>query len=432
MFRILCCVCLLSFLTLDAAKKPNIIMIMADDLGYEVIGANGCTSYKTPQLDAIAAKGLRFTNCFSNPICTPSRVKLMTGMSNVRNYVKFGLLPTTEITFGNLLKKAGYKTCIAGKWQLGSKKGLPQKFGFDEACLWQHTRKRTRDGGFDTRFTSPRLEINNEEKNFDNGEFGPDIVNNFVLDFIEKNKEEPFFVYYPMILTHCPFIPAPGHPDYNAKDPGSKTYKGDAKYFGSMDSHCDKLVGRVQKKLEELGIADNTLLIFTGDNGTDKPVVSMLNGKKIPGGKGSMTDNGTRVPLIISWPAYIKEAKVLNELVDFSDFLPTFCELAGVELPSDRTIDGVSLVPTLKGKGTRSKPHVYIWYAGKTLARTEKYMYRVQKGKTDFFSFTGPYEPTEIKISDLSGDAKKAYDELKKVTEDMAKTRPSNLPKVKK
>ena len=429
MFRILSCLLIFSILSLNAAKKPNIIMIMADDLGYEVIGANGCTSYKTPELDAIASKGLRFTNCFSNPICTPSRVKLMTGMSNVRNYVKFGLLPTNQITFGNLLKKAGYKTCIAGKWQLGNKKGLPQKFGFDESCLWQHTRKRTRKGGFDTRFTSPRLEINNEEKDFDNGEFGPDIVNDFVLNFIEKNKEEPFFVYYPMILTHCPFIPAPGHPDYNAKDPGSKTYKGDAKYFGSMDGHCDKLVGRVKKKLEDLGIADNTLLIFTGDNGTDKPVVSMLNGKEIPGGKGSMTDNGTRVPLIISWPAYIKEAKVLNELVDFSDFLPTFCELAGVELPSDRTYDGVSLVPTLKGTGSRNKPHVYIWYAGKTLARTEKFMYRVQKGKADFFSFTGPYEPTEVEIADLSADAKNAYETLKKVTEDMSKTRPANLSK---
>jgi len=407
-------------------------MIMADDLGYEVIGANGCTSYKTPELDAIASKGLRFTNCFSNPICTPSRVKLMTGMSNVRNYVRFGLLPTNQITFGNLLKKVGYKTCIAGKWQLGNAKGLPQKFGFDEACLWQHTRKRTRKGGVDTRFTSPRLEINNEEKDFDNGEFGPDIVNKFVLDFIEKNKEEPFFVYYPMILTHCPFIPTPGHPDYDAKDPGSKTYKGDAKYFGDMDNHCDELVGRVYKKLEELGIADNTLLIFTGDNGTDKPVVSMMNGKEIPGGKGSMTDNGTRVPLIISWPAQIKEAKVLSELVDFSDFLPTFCELAGVELPSDRTYDGVSLVPTLKGTGTRSKEHVYIWYAGKTLARTEKYMYRVQKGKKDFFSFSGPYEPTEMQIADLSGEAKQAYETLKKVTDDMAKTRPANLKSPKK
>ncbi|MCM8540878.1 MAG: sulfatase-like hydrolase/transferase, partial [Lentisphaeraceae bacterium] len=370
---------------------------MADDLGYEVIGANGCTSYKTPVLDAIASQGLRFTNCFSNPICTPSRVKLMTGMSNVRNYVRFGLLPETEITFGNLLKKAGYKTCIAGKWQLGKAKGLPQKFGFDEACLWQQFRPRTRQGGFDTRFTNPRLEINNEEKNFDNGEFGPDIVNNFVLNFIEENKAEPFFVYYPMILTHCPFIPTPGHPDYDSKSLGSPTYKGNAKYYGAMDNYCDKLVGKVKKKLEDLGLAENTLFIFTGDNGTDVPVVSMLNGKKVAGGKDTMTDNGTRVPLIISWPAVIKEARVSNELVDFSDFLPTFCELAGVELPTDRAYDGVSLIPSLKGESTREKPYVYIWYAGKVISRTEKFMYRKQKGKVDFFEFSGAYEPSEQK-----------------------------------
>ena len=432
MLRLLCCVLLLCSLTAAAGKKPNIIMIMADDLGYEVIGANGCTSYKTPNLDSIAAKGLRFTNCFANPLCTPSRVKLMTGMYNVRNYVKFGLLPTNQITFGNLLKKAGYKTCIAGKWQLGKDKGLPQKFGFDESCLWQHTRGRTRDGGFDTRFTSPRLEINNEEKEFTNGEFGPDIVNDFVLNFIEKNKEEPFFVYYPMILTHCPFIPTPGHPDYDPKSKGSPSYKGDAKYFGDMDNHCDELVGRVKKKLEELGIADNTLLIFTGDNGTDKPVVTMMGDKKVPGGKGQMDDNGTRVPLIVSWPAVIKQPRVSKELVDFADFLPTFCELAGVELPTDRSYDGVSLVPTLKGETTRQKPWIYIWYTGKTMARTEKFMYRKIKKKEEFFSFTGPYEPTLMEISSLSGEAKEAHANLKKVVDGLAKTRPKNLPIPKK
>lgn len=403
-------------------------MIMADDLGYEVIGANGSTSYKTPQLDAIASKGLRFTNCFSNPICTPSRVKLMTGMYNIRNYVKFGLLPTSEITFGNLLKSAGYKTCIAGKWQLGKTKGLPQKFGFDEACLWQHFRPRTRKGGFDSRFSNPYLEINNEAKEFNNGEFGPDIVNNFVLDFIEKNKEEPFFVYYPMILTHCPFIPTPDSKDWDPQSLGSKTYKGDAKYYGDMDSYCDKLVGKVKKKLEDLGIADNTLFIFTGDNGTDVPVVSMLGDMKVPGGKGQMTDNGTRVPLIISWPAVIKEARVTKDLVDFSDFLPTFCEMAGVELPSDRTYDGVSLLPTLKGENTRKKPWVYIWHVGKVLARTERFMYRKVKGKEDFFEFAGHYQPTKLKIASLGAEAKSAHQTLKAVADKMGKTRPVNLP----
>lgn len=431
--KIFCCaVAFFTVFSLTAAKKPNIVMIMADDLGYEVIGANGCTSYKTPELDKIAASGLRFENCFANPLCTPSRVKLMTGMSNVRNYVKFGLLPTNQITFGNLLKEAGYKTLIAGKWQLGQGKGLPQKFGFDEACLWQHFRPRMREGGFDTRFSNPRLEINNETKDFNNGEFGPDIVNNFVLDFIEKNKEEPFFVYYPMILTHCPFIPTPDSKDWDPKSPGSKTYKGDAKYFGDMDSYCDKLVGKIKKKLEDLGLAENTLLIFTGDNGTDKPVVTEFNGMKVPGGKGQVDDNGTRVPLIVSWPAVIKKPQVCKELVDFSDFLPTFCELAGVQLPQDRKYDGVSLVPTLKGEGTRTKPHVYIWYTGKVMARNEKYMYRKIKKKEEFFEFAGHYQPKALNLSSLSGEAKNEFNTLKALADKMEKTRPANLPVPKK
>ena len=432
MLKFLCVVLSFAVYSLSAADKPNIVMIMADDLGYEVIGANGCTSYKTPEIDKIAAAGLRFENCFANPLCTPSRVKLMTGMSNVRNYVKFGLLPTNQITFGNLLKKAGYKTCIAGKWQLGSTKGLPQKFGFDEACLWQHTRGRVRDGKFDTRFSNPQLEINNEEKQFNNGEFGPDIVNDFVLNFIEKNKDEPFFVYYPMILTHCPFIPTPNSPDYDPKSKGSPTYKGDAKYYGDMDNYCDKLVGKVKKKLEELGIADNTLLIFTGDNGTDKPVVTEFNGMKVPGGKGQVDDNGTRVPLVISWPAVIKAPRVSDELVDFSDFLPTFCELAGVKLPTDRTYDGVSLVPSLKGESTRVKPHVYIWYTGKVMARNKKYMYRKIKKEEEFFEFAGHYKPAKMPTSSLSGEAKEAFENLKSVADKMGATRPSNLPVPKK
>lgn len=145
---------------------------MADDLGYECIGANGCHDYKTPELDKLAAAGVRFTHCFSNPICNPSRVKIMTGMSNVRNYVRFGLLDRKQKTFAHTFKAAGYTTCIAGKWQLGNEKDAPRHFGFDQSCLWQHMRKRTRDGQpYDSRFSNPRVEVNGELKDYNNGEY---------------------------------------------------------------------------------------------------------------------------------------------------------------------------------------------------------------------------------------------------------------------
>src|SRR5688572_13126349 len=156
--------CLLSIFACSVAdaqpgRRPNVILIMADDLGYETIGANGGTSYKTPNLDKLAATGVRFDRCQVLPVCTPTRVQLMTGMSNARNYIEFGLMDPKATTFGNLLKNAGYPTAIAGKWQLGRVKDLPQKFGFDEACLWQHMRRPPR-------YANPGLEYNGEERDF--------------------------------------------------------------------------------------------------------------------------------------------------------------------------------------------------------------------------------------------------------------------------
>src|SRR6476660_7853531 len=165
------------------ATRPNRVLILADDLGYETLGANGGQSYKTPNLDALAAAGMRFNRCFVQPLCTPTRVGLMTGMSNARNYIEFGNMDPKSTTFGNLLKNAGYATAIAGKWQLGHDKYLPRRFGFDESCLWQHTRRPPR-------YANPGLEYNGVERDFNKGEYGPDLVSDFALNFIEKNKSK--------------------------------------------------------------------------------------------------------------------------------------------------------------------------------------------------------------------------------------------------
>jgi arylsulfatase A len=175
---------LLLLSSLQAAEtRPNIVLIMADDLGFETMGSYGGESYKTPNLDRLAANGARFEHCYAQPICTPSRVQIMTGQYNVRNYEKFGLLPRSETTFAHKLKEQGYATCIAGKWQLGSQKDAPQHFGFDEALLWQHT-----DGGrakidgkrIDKRYENPILQKNGENLEFNNGEFAPDLMVEFI------------------------------------------------------------------------------------------------------------------------------------------------------------------------------------------------------------------------------------------------------------
>ncbi len=354
------------------AAKPNIVMIMADDLGYECLGANGGTSYKTPVLDQMATEGMRFEHCYSQPICTPSRVKLMTGISNIRNYVKFGYLDLKLTTFAQVLQKAGYATCVVGKWQLEGGYEAPNQFGFDEYALWQLNRRPSR-------YPNGGLEINGKQVDYTKGEYLPDVVSDYACDFMEKHREKPFLLYYPMILTHCPFEPTPDSKDWDPKSPGSETYKGDAKYFGDMVTYMDKLIGKLLKKLDDIGARENTLVLFVGDNGTDKPVVSMLDGRKVAGAKGQMDDGGNRVPFIAQWPGKITPGKVSQEIVDFSDFLPTFCETAEIQAPEG--IDGKSFLKTLLGSDEKHRDWIYLWYTRSGKPGTAKQFTRNQRYK---------------------------------------------------
>ena len=404
---------LLGAFTAQANDQPNIILIMADDMGYEALSSNGSESCKSPNLDKLAAKGVRFTNCFSNPICTPSRVKLMTGQYNVRNYVKFGWLDREQTTFAHQLKAAGYATAIAGKWQLGRDKDSPQHFGFEQSCLWQHTRSgRSNEDGknIDRRFVNPQLEFNGVEKDFTNGEYGPQVCTDFICDFIDKNKKKPFLVYYPMILTHCPFDPTPDSTDWDPKRLGSTTYKGDRndpqRHFRDMVAYADKAVGQIVSQLEMSGVRDNTLIIFTGDNGTDTPIVTPWNGKKVLGGKGTMSDTGTRVPLIVNWPAGIRKAgRVVDDLVEFTDVFPTICEVTGAKLPKNHPGDGASIVPVLRNQaGARKKDWVYIWYRKQVMVRNKQYSFVANQDGSNaaLTRYKGSFNGKKLKDSDLT------------------------------
>ena len=355
----------LSLLSLKAQKNtppPNIVMILADDLGFECINSYGGTSYNTPNLTQLAQTGMQFENCHSQPICTPSRVKLMTGKSNKKNHVKFGYLNPKETTFSQLLRKNGYATMIAGKWQLGNNASLPDYFGFDEHILWQLTTSGRDSLGWDKRYVNPVLEINGKVYEKNEGKYSTDLVVDYINDFIKRKKDQPFLVYYPMILTHCPFDPTPHSEDWDPTDMGSKTYKGNAKYFGDMVSYLDFSVGRIVKQLDQLGLRENTIILFTGDNGTDTPVVSMMDNLAVEGGKGKTTDNGTHVPLIVNWKGVIKPNESTEALVDFSDFFPTICEAAGTTVDSGLDLDGVSFYSQLIGKEGPKRNWIHTWY----------------------------------------------------------------------
>jgi arylsulfatase A len=338
--------------------RPNLVVIMADDIGLECLGCYGSDAYKTPHLDALAASGMRFDQAHAQPICTPSRVQIMTGIYNNRNYLRFGLLDPEATTFGNLLRDAGYRTCIGGKWQLDGGFQAPGRFGFDRHCLWQLTRRPSR-------YPNPGLEIDGEEKDFKNGEFGPDLVTDYLCRFLEDNREGPFLVYYPMILPHWPFVPTPDHPDWDptmwrdAKgEPGG--YRSQ-QYWDAMVRYTDKMTGKIVDKLDALGLRESTLVIWTADNGTFDGITSPFRGRDYRGGKGSTKDNGTRVGFIASWPGTIPAGTASDSLVDFADVLPTLTEAAGVTVPAGLQIDGVSLVPLFSGQ-PRKKDHVYCWY----------------------------------------------------------------------
>ena len=366
-------------------KRPNIILIMSDDLGYEAIGADGGSSYKTPVLDGMASNGIRFDNAHVQPLCTPTRVQLMTGKYNFRNYIGFGLLAPDEVTFGHIFSDAGYKTLISGKWQLYSynppeewpearNKGQRiEDAGFDEYCVWHahHTEEKG------SRYKDPIIYEKGEYLQDTAGKYGDDIFADRIMDFVERNKDEDFFVYFPMALTHGPFEPTPDSPEFDDFEPmsnktlGGKTWDeiqeggGDAhtRYYQDMVEYHDKIIGRINDKLDDLGIREDTLVIYVGDNGSPQEVCSLVHDHgEVCGGKGLTNDRGTHVPLIAEWPGTIGANTIEKGLVDSSDFLPTIMDIAGIDAPSGYEMDGRSFLPQLKGEEGNPRDWVYFHF----------------------------------------------------------------------
>lgn len=335
---------------------------MADDLGAETLGSYGGESYQTPHLDQLAAEGMRFTHAYATPLCTPSRVQIMTGKYNFRNYKGFGILDTGEKTFAHYLKEEDYQTCVIGKWQLygnerqyelaGQHGSLPEEAGFDDWCLWQ-----VKERGF--RYKSPTLSSKKSGTRTYEGAYGPDLFVDYAKEFMENNQDKPFFLYYPMCITHDPFLPTPGEESFDAYDPEER--RNDTTHFGAMVSYMDVLVGRIRKQVEELGLAENTLILFTGDNGTDRKVISSWKGKRIQGHKGYTTEAGTHVPLIAYWPGKIATAALNTNLIDFTDFLPTLMEAAQTENAVEG--DGLSFYPQLMAQEDSVRKWIYCSYS---------------------------------------------------------------------
>lgn len=330
---------------------PNIVLVLVDDFGVEGINAYG-GEYYTPNVDQLAAQGLRFDNGHAMPLCSPSRVRLMTGQENYRNYQAFGYLAPGQRTFANVLHDAGYATGMVGKWQLmgngfDGRTGItPEAAGFDESYLWQLKALDAKG----SRYWGP-TRVNNGRTRISEEGFGPDVDQVNALDFIHRHRDKPFFLYYSMVLVHNPFVPTPD----------SMTAQGAKTRFSAMVSYMDKQVGELMARLRAEGLDRNTLVIFTGDNGTNRQITSTRNGFPVRGGKGLPTFNGTHVPLI-AWGPGVPQGQVSQALFDFTDMLPTFAEVAGAPVRPG-SIDGISQWPVITGKTASVRDAIFMHYA---------------------------------------------------------------------
>jgi len=430
----------------ERKKKPNIVYIMADDLGYAELGCYGQKKIRTTNIDKLAAEGMKFTQHYSgNPVCAPSRCALMTGLhtghTQIRGNKQVGgkegwVLGSTiggqwpikadTITVAKILKGAGYTTGAFGKWGLGraGTTGDPNKQGFDHfygyICQRQaHTyypNHLWRDG---------KIEWLDANKDGKEKLYSHDLIAAEALKFLRTNKDRPFFLYVPFTIPHVAIqVPEDSLAEYKGKWP-DPPYTGDKGYFphpnpracyAGMVTRMDKDVGRIMSLLKELSLDDNTLVIFTSDNGPTfnggSDSAFFESAKPLRGLKASVYEGGIRVPYIARWPGRIKAGSTNNHISAFWDFLPTCCELIGEDPPQD--IDGISMLPTLLGQDQRQKNHKYLYWElrGQQAIRMGKWKaLRLKPGR-------------KIELYDLDSDiaeSKDLADEHQEIVVQMAK-----------
>jgi arylsulfatase A len=330
-------------------SKPNIIFVLADDLGIDGVSCYGADRHLTPNIDALAESGTRFQTCYAAPLCGPSRCLLMTGRyafrtGGITNQSWRGGGPGAkskdEHPMATILKQAGYATGQAGKWrQVGE---LPGDWGFDEFLT-----DNTASGWYwETHFNK-----NGKDLDLPKGTYGPDVIQKFTFDFIERHKDAPFFFYYAMHLVHKPTLHTPDSSPGTSDIP--HLYDDNIKYM-------DKQVGELVAEIEKLGLRKNTLIIFSGDNGTAVGYPSPVHGRMIDGAKGSMLEGGSRTPFIASWPGTTPAGKVSQDIVSFADPYVTFAELASAKLTEDFKVDGQSFAPQLRGEPGTPRAYAYV------------------------------------------------------------------------
>ncbi len=407
---VLFCVVALSCQAAEKASKPNIILILSDDVGLGNISCYGADKFKTPHIDAMAKAGTRFTYSYAAPLCGPSRCELLTGRYAFQTGMTgndSGLLvkPQNEMMIAKILKPAGYVSASSGKW--GQLPLQPGDFGFDEYFRFQgsgvywkgdHAGQNKDKPNAKTLYT-----VNGVTKTLHAKEYMPDLVHEFAVNFIRKHRDEPFFLYYPMVHIHEPMRQTPD------STPESKDL------FAENITYMDELVGKLMDELDALKLREKTLVLFAGDNGTahkdsDR---STLNDRHINGHKGELLEGGSRVPLIVNWPGTTPPGVVNNDLTDFSDFVPTIAEIAGAKLPDGVTMDGRSFAAQIRGEKGKSRNWVFVELGNKWYVRDGRY--KLTKGGELFDLSDAPYEEKPITSTNDNDETKAARERLQAV-----------------
>lgn len=352
-------------------QRPNVVLILADDFGRELLPIYGGASYKTPALDQLSADGLTFETCYATPLCAPSRVELITSQYSFRSYESWGEIDRNADTFVRRVREAGYQTFLAGKWHMSGWDKQPlgvRVAGFERHCSYDYAAMLA--GSFEgdgNRFWGGQIIEDGQTKQLDR--YGDDVFTDYLCDRIRgRDPQRPFFAFLPLNLLHRPFHPPPPT-DSGGKIDGPIPDEwlgpvGEAENFPAMVAYTDHLVQRICDLLDDLELGDNTLLIFTADNGTDnvheaKTVRSAYREREVAGGKYFPTELGLNVPLLIRWPATVEAGRRTAALVDFTDLGATICDLAGASQVNDT--DGRTLGPLLTGDVDHHKDMLFSW-----------------------------------------------------------------------
>jgi arylsulfatase A-like enzyme len=358
------------------ARRPNVVLFLADDLGCHDLGAWGASDLQTPNIDSLAAGGARFTNWYAAaPVCAPSRAALLTGRYPIRAGVPDNgpALRPSEKTIATVLKTAGYATGLFGKWHLGSTMdtdpnahGFDRFFGFHSGCIDYYSHRYY--------WGEPRIPNYHDlwrdrTEIFEDGQYTTEMFAREGAQFVRDHRAEPFFAYVPFNAPHYPMhAPKKYVERFASLPPERRTY-------AAMIAAMDDGVGQVLRTLRELRLEDNTLVLFTADNGATREARAGLGGKPATAGnnapfrgnKFSAFDGGMHVPMIMQWPGVIPKAKVVREVGSHLDLLPTIAKAAGVPAPADRTLDGSDAIP-LAAADARSTHDAIFWSNGGQLA----------------------------------------------------------------